>query len=96
MLCPKVVGQSGTAKAEPVLVTNPPTNKSGKVASVVSRAKRGSQRFDGRAPLNETPLPLQLVAGLEGGNPPGPQASYTHKGHDTQWESCRSCHVVSA
>ena len=40
MLYPKVVGQSGTAKPEPVLVTNPPTNSRGKVATVVSRARR--------------------------------------------------------
>src|SRR5215211_2456398 len=94
MLYPKVVGQSGTARAEPV--TNPPANKSGKVASVVSRAKRWSQRCGRWASLNETPSPQRSVADLEVGNPPGPQASYTRRGHDTRWEWPRSCHVASA
>src|SRR2546430_10690526 len=96
MLYPKVVGQSGTASAEPVLVTNPPANKSGKVATVVSRANRWSQRCGRWTSLNETPSPRRPVADLEVGNPPGPPASYTRRGHDTPWGWPRSCHVASA
>src|SRR5919109_125511 len=96
MLYPKVVGQSGTASAEPVLVTNPPTKSSGKVASVVSRAKRCSQLYGRWTSLNETPSPQQPVADLEVGSPLGPPGRYTRRGHDTQWEWPRSCRVVAA
>src|SRR5712692_1927849 len=40
MLWPKVVGQSGTASAAPVLFTSPPNRISTKVAPVVTRARR--------------------------------------------------------
>ena len=40
MFSPKVVGQSGTANPEFVLVTSPPMNNSGNVAIAVSSAKR--------------------------------------------------------
>src|SRR5215218_3878940 len=96
MLYPKVVGQPGTASAEPVLVTSPPTNRSGKVASMVSRAKRWSQRCGRSASLNETPLPRRPVTDLGVGNLLGPQASYTRRGHDTPWEWPRSCRVAEA
>src|SRR5689334_551759 len=40
MLCPKVVGQSGTASAAPVFVTRPPNTISTSVAAAVTRARR--------------------------------------------------------
>src|SRR4029450_9319883 len=40
MLWPKVVGQSGTARAAPVLVTRPPKTISTQVAAAVSTASR--------------------------------------------------------
>src|SRR5262245_42614562 len=39
MLCPKVVGQSGTARAAPVLVTSPPNRISTNVKAAVTRAR---------------------------------------------------------
>ena len=50
MFLPNVVGQSGTAIPESVLVTSPPINNSGTVANVVSTANRwghgeGDSRF---------------------------------------------------
>src|SRR5215813_5157273 len=47
MLYPKVVGQSGTASPAPVLVTNPPTKRRGKVATAVNRARRRGQGESG-------------------------------------------------
>src|SRR5947209_20605635 len=42
MFCPNVVGQSGTAMPEPVLVTRPPMKMSGSVnAATVSASLRG-------------------------------------------------------
>src|SRR5262245_50789066 len=40
MLWPKVVGQSGTARADPVLVTSPPKTTSTSVANHVTSASR--------------------------------------------------------
>src|SRR5215831_8841429 len=40
MLWPKVVGQSGTARAAPVLVTRPPNTMSTSVTVAVTRARR--------------------------------------------------------
>ena len=42
MLYPKVVGQSGTAKPTPLLVTIPPLQIRNSVAMTVNRAKRWS------------------------------------------------------
>src|SRR5688572_33126872 len=40
MLWPKVLGQSGTARAAPVLVTSPPKRMSTNVAATVTSARR--------------------------------------------------------
>src|SRR5688500_8788836 len=40
MLWPKVLGQSGTARAAPVLVTSPPNRMSTNVAATVTSARR--------------------------------------------------------
>src|SRR6202011_453394 len=43
---PNVVGQSGTARPTPLLVTIPPLQISSSVATAVNQAKRFSQRAD--------------------------------------------------
>src|SRR5881394_2540230 len=44
MLYPKVVGQSGTARPTPLLVTIPPLQMRSRVAKAVNQAKRLSRR----------------------------------------------------
>src|SRR5437660_208520 len=46
MLYPKVVGQSGTARPTPLLVTMPPLHMRNRVVTAVNQAKRFSQMFD--------------------------------------------------
>ena len=46
MLYPKVVGQSGTARPTPLLVTMPPLQIRSSVAKAVNQAKRFSHDID--------------------------------------------------
>src|SRR4051812_29130043 len=55
MLWPNVVGQSGTARAAPVLVTSPPKTMSTPVAAAVSTARRCADLIRGSPSVGPRP-----------------------------------------
>src|SRR5258706_14406963 len=57
MLWPNVVGQSGTARAAPVLVTSPPKTMSTPVAAAVSTARRCAGLIRGSPSVRPRPRP---------------------------------------
>src|SRR5712691_5093370 len=74
MVWPKVVCQSGTASADPVLVTSPPTKMSSMVAPAVTTANRCGHGRVGRpaaelgalsAQLHRSPFILAQCAGRQ-------------------------------
>src|SRR6185295_16772871 len=63
MLCPNVVGQSGTASADPVLVTSPPTKMSSTVTPAVSTASRCGHGLAVIASGDGAAIPMLLLSG---------------------------------
>src|SRR3989338_9605851 len=78
-------GQSGTASAESVDVTNPPAIKRKKVATAVTTAKMCMGRI--ASSCEKEARPARFAAA----NPWDGPGRCIHTAHGTRWESWRSC-----
>src|SRR5581483_3507921 len=70
MVCPKVVGQSGTARAAPVLVTRPPATIRSSVVPAVVAASRCGQSERAVMPERRSRPSVAPGPGARGRQPP--------------------------